>query len=190
MFSKLFIKKPIFALVCGVIILLVGLITIPSLPVAQFPQISPTQISITASYTGASAEVVEQTVTNILEAELNGIEGLRYLSSTSSNDGLSTIVATFDASRNEDLAAVDIQNRLAAVTSQLPAEVQRNGVRVAKSSNNIVLGVGLYSEAGEYDDVFLSNYADNYLLDALRKLEGVGNVQIFWGASLCDAGLA
>ncbi|ANV90063.1 efflux RND transporter permease subunit [Picosynechococcus sp. PCC 8807] len=179
MFSKLFIKKPIFALVCGVIILLVGLITIPSLPVAQFPQISPTQISITASYTGASAEVVEQTVTNILEAELNGIEGLRYLSSTSSNDGLSTIVATFDASRNEDLAAVDIQNRLAAVTSQLPAEVQRNGVRVAKSSNNIVLGVGLYSEAGEYDDVFLSNYADNYLLDALRKLEGVGNVQIF-----------
>lgn len=88
-------------------------------------------------------------------------------------------MATFDASRNEDLAAVDIQNRLAAVTSQLPAEVQRNGVRVAKSSNNIVLGVGLYSEAGEYDDVFLSNYADNYLLDALRKLEGVGNVQIF-----------
>ncbi|MBV5261777.1 efflux RND transporter permease subunit [Synechococcus moorigangaii CMS01] len=179
MFSKLFIKKPIFALVCGVIILLVGLITIPSLPVAQFPQISPTQISITASYTGASAEVVEQTVTNILEAELNGIEGLRYLSSTSSNDGLSTIVATFDASRNEDLAAVDIQNRIASVTSQLPAEVQRNGVRVAKSSNNIVLGVGLYSETGEYDDVFLSNYADNYLIDALRKLEGVGNVQIF-----------
>ncbi|MEB3224972.1 MAG: efflux RND transporter permease subunit [Synechococcus sp.] len=179
MFSKLFIKKPIFAFVCGVIILLVGLITIPSLPVAQFPDISPTQINISAVYTGASAEVVEQTVTNILEAELNGIEGLKYLSSTSSNDGLSTIVATFDASRDKDLAAVDIQNRIASVTSQLPAEVQRNGVRVEKSSNNIVLGVGLYSEAGEYDDVFLSNYADNYIVDALRKLEGVGNVQIF-----------
>jgi len=179
MFSKFFIKKPILALVCGVIILLVGLITIPTLPVDQFPEISPTQINISTRYTGASAEVVEQTVTNILEDELNGLEGLKYLSSTSSNDGLSTIVATFDASRDKDLAAVDIQNRVASVTSQLPTEVQRNGVRVEKSSNNIVLGIGLYSETGEYDDTFISNYADNYLVDALRKLDGVGGVQIF-----------
>ena len=179
MFSNLFIKKPIFAFVCGVIILLVGLITIPSLPVDQFPEISPTQINISARYTGASAEVVEQTVTNILEEELNGLEGLKYLSSTSSNDGLSTIVATFDASRDKDLAAVDIQNRIASVTSLLPTEVQRNGVRVEKSSNNIVLGIGLYAENDEYSDTFISNYADTYLVDSLRKLEGVGGVQIF-----------
>ncbi|OKH19556.1 efflux RND transporter permease subunit [[Limnothrix rosea] IAM M-220] len=179
MFSNLFIKKPIFAFVCGVIILLVGLITIPSLPVDQFPEISPTQINISARYTGASAEVVEQTVTNILEEELNGLEGLKYISSTSSNDGLSAIVATFDASRDKDLAAVDIQNRIASVTSLLPAEVQRNGVRVEKSSNNIVLGIGLYAENDEYSDTFISNYADTYLVDSLRKLQGVGGVQIF-----------
>ncbi len=179
MLSNFFIKKPIFAIVCSIIILLVGLICIPSLPVDQFPEISPTQINITSRYTGASAEVVEQTVTNILEKELNGIEGLKYLTSSSSNDGLSTITATFAADRDKDLAAVDIQNRISAITSQLPENVQRNGVRVEKRSNNIVLGLSLFSLNGEYDDVFISNYADRYVVDALRQLDGVGDVQIF-----------
>ncbi|MBG1240157.1 efflux RND transporter permease subunit [Nostoc sp. NZL] len=179
MFVDFFIKRPIFASVCAIVILLIGLISIPSLPIARFPEISPTQISVTSNYSGASAEVVESGVTNILERQINGIEGLRYLTSSSSNDGTSTITATFDSSRDKDIAAVDVQNRVSVAQPQLPDSVQRTGVRVSKESNNILLAIGLFAENKEYDNIFLSNYADLYLADALKRVKGVSNAQIF-----------
>ncbi|MEA5571748.1 efflux RND transporter permease subunit [Calothrix sp. UHCC 0171] len=179
MFVDFFIKRPIFATVCGLIILIVGAISIPTLPIARFPDITPTQISVTANYSGASAEVVESGVTNILERQINGVEGLRYITSSSSNDGSTNITATFDSSRNKDIAAVDVQNRVSVAQAQLPDVVQRTGVRVSKQSNSILLGIGLYSDNKEYDTVFLSNYADLYLADALKRVKGVSDVRIF-----------
>ncbi|MGH1395711.1 MAG: efflux RND transporter permease subunit [Trichormus sp.] len=179
MFVDFFIKRPVFSTVCALIILLVGGISIPTLPIARFPDISPTQINVAANYTGASAEVVESGVTNILERQINGVEGVKYITSSSSNDGSSSITVTFDASRDKDIAAVDVQNRVSVAEAQLPDVVQRTGVRVTKQSDNILLGIGLYTENQEYDDIFLSNYADLYLADALKRVKGVGNVQIF-----------
>jgi len=179
MFVDFFIKRPVFSTVCGLIILLVGAISIPTLPIAQFPDISPTQVSVTSNYSGASAEVVENAVTNIIEREINGVEGMKYMTSSSSNDGTSTITITFDPSRDKDIAAVDVQNRVSIAQPRLPQSVQQTGVRVSKESSNILMAIGLYTENGQYDNTFLSNYADIYLVDALKRQKGVGNVQIF-----------
>jgi hydrophobic/amphiphilic exporter-1 (mainly G- bacteria), HAE1 family len=179
MFVDFFIKRPVFATVCAIIILLVGLISIPTLPVARFPDISPTQINVTANYSGATAEVVESGITNILERQINGVEGLRYITSSSSNDGTSNITVTFDASRNPDLAAVDVQNRVSVAEAQLPDVVQRTGVRVTKQSDNLLMAIGLYTDNQEYDNTFLSNYADLYIADAVKRVKGVGDVRIF-----------
>jgi len=179
MFADFFIKRPVFASVCAIVIILVGAISIPTLPIERFPDISPTQITVTANYSGASAEIVENAVTNILERQINGVEGLKYLTSSSSNDGTSSITATFDASRNKDIAAVDVQNRVAVAQPQLPDVVQRTGVRVTKQSSSLLLAIGLFTENQEYDTTFLSNYADLYLADALKRIKGVGDVRIF-----------
>jgi HAE1 family hydrophobic/amphiphilic exporter-1 len=179
MFVDFFIKRPVFSTVCALIILLVGAISIPTLPIAQFPDISPTQINVTSNYNGAGAEVVENAVTNILERQINGVEGMRYMTSSSSNDGTSTITVTFDASRNKDIAAVDVQNRVSVAQPQLPEAVQQTGVRVTKQSTSLLLAIGLFTEKGEYDNTFLSNYADIYLVDAVKRLKGVGEVRIF-----------
>jgi HAE1 family hydrophobic/amphiphilic exporter-1 len=179
MFVDFFIKRPVFASVCALLILLVGLISLFNLPVAQFPEIAPTEIQVSANYTGASAEVVERAVTDVLERQINGVEGLRYLSSTSSNDGTSNITANFERSRNKDIAAVDVQNRVNLAEPQLPDAVKRTGVRVNKESNSLLMGVGLFSPEGKYDNVFLSNYADRYLVDPLKRIKGVGTVRIF-----------
>jgi HAE1 family hydrophobic/amphiphilic exporter-1 len=179
MFVDFFIKRPVFASVCALLILLVGLISLFNLPVAQFPEIAPTEIQVSANYTGASAEVVERAVTDVLERQINGVEGLRYLSSTSSNDGTSNITASFERSRNKDIAAVDVQNRVNLAEPQLPDAVKRTGVRVNKESNSLLMGVGLFSPEGKYDNVFLSNYADRYLVDPLKRIKGVGTVRIF-----------
>ncbi len=179
MFVDVFIKRPVFTSVCAVIILLVGAISLPTLPIAQYPEISPVQVNVTANYNGASAEVVENAVTTILERQINGVEGMKYMTSSSSNDGSSTIAVTFDASRNKDIAAVDVQNRIAVAEPQLPDVVQETGVTVTKQTSNILLGMGLYAKNQEYDPVFLSNYADLYLVDSLRRIEGVAEARIF-----------
>jgi HAE1 family hydrophobic/amphiphilic exporter-1 len=179
MFADFFIKRPVFSSVCAFLIILVGAISIPTLPIERFPDISPTQINVTANYSGANAEVVENAVTNILERQINGLEGLKYLTSSSTNNGTSTITATFDSSRNKDIAAVDVQNRVAVAQPQLPDAVQRTGVRVTKQSNSILLAIGLFTENKEYDTIFLSNYADLYLADTLKRVKGVGDVRIF-----------
>jgi len=179
MFVNYFIKRPVFATVCSLIVLIVGAICIPILPVAQYPDISPKQVTVRANYTGADAKTVEETVTTVLEREINGIDGMRYMSSSSTNSGVSSITVTFEASRNQDIAAVDVQNRVSQAEPSLPQPVIQNGVEVSKESNTILMGFGLFSENEEYDNIFLSNYADLYLVDALERVEGVGNVQIF-----------
>ena len=179
MFVDFFIKRPVFSSVCALLILLVGMISLVNLPVAQYPDISPTEIQVTANYSGASAEVVEKAVTDILERQINGVQGLKYLSSSSSNDGTSSITATFSRSRDKDIAAVDVQNRVSLAEPQLPEPVKQTGVNVSKQSNSLLLGIGLYSANGKYDNVFLSNYADRYLVDPIKRLSGVGGVRIF-----------
>jgi hydrophobic/amphiphilic exporter-1 (mainly G- bacteria), HAE1 family len=179
MFTDFFIKRPVFAIVCALVVLVVGLVSLPTLPVEQYPDISPVQITVTANYVGASAQVVEDTVTTVLERQINGVEGMRYMSSTSSNDGTSTIVITFEQGHDIDVAASDVQNRVLQAQSQLPEVVQQTGVSVSKQSSGIVLAMALYSEDDRYDDIFISNYADLYVLDPLRRIEGVGNILAF-----------
>ena len=178
-FVDFFIKRPVFSSVCAFLILLVGLISLFNLPLDRFPEISPTRVQVRSTYDGASAEVVENAVTNILERQINGVEGIRYISSTSSNSGVSNITVTFNSDRNPELAAVDVQNQVAVVQSQLPDAVQRTGVQVTRESSSILLGIGLYSDNNRYDNIFLSNYSDQYLVDALKRIDGVGNVRIF-----------
>jgi len=179
MFVDFFIKRPVFTSVISIIILLVGAISIPTLPTAQYPEISPTQVVVTSNYVGADAETVESTVTTILERQINGVEGMKYMTSTSSNDGSSTITVTFDASKDKDIAAVDVQNSVSVAQPELPNVVKQTGVTISKQSNNILLAMGLYSDNKEFDNVFLSNYADLYIVDALKRISGVGQAQIF-----------
>ena len=178
MFSSFFIKRPIFASVCALLILLLGAVSIPTLPIAQYPDLAPPQVSVSANYIGASATVVENTVTNVLEREINGVEASRYISSTSSS-GSSSINITFEPSRDADLAAVDVQNRVSIAESRLPEAVQRTGVTVRRETSGFLMAIGIYAEDNRYDPIFLSNYADIYMAEALQRVNGVGNVQIF-----------
>ncbi len=179
MFVDFFIRRPVFASVCAIFIVLAGAISIPTLPVAQFPQLAPPQITVSSFYTGASAQAVETAVTTPLEQAINGVEGMRYIQSTSGNDGSSSIVATFDLSRNLDVAAVDVQNRVASAQGRLPNEVKTTGVTIAKNSSAFVLALGLFAPHGEYDALWISNYADVFLKDAIKRVPGVGDVIIF-----------
>jgi hydrophobic/amphiphilic exporter-1 (mainly G- bacteria), HAE1 family len=179
MFVDFFIKRPIFATVCALIIVLAGAISIPTLPIALFPSLAPPQVNVSSEYTGASAQVVESAVTTPLEEEINGAEGMKYLSSTSGNDGSSSITATFDLTRNPDIAAVDIQNRVNAALGRLPDEVKTTGIFVTKSSTNFVFGAAFYSPNHQYDSLFISNYLDVYVRDALKRVPGVADVFIF-----------
>ena len=182
--ANFFIRRPVFATVCSIIVTLLGIAAIPTLPVAQYPSITPPQVSVVSNYIGANAEVVESTVTNVLERQLNGLEGVRSIKSTSANDGTSSINLTFELGRNEDLAAVDVQNKVSSSLSRLPGPVTQTGVQVNKSNSNFLLAIGVYADQDEagndpYDEIYLSNYADLYLVDSLQRIPGVAGVQIF-----------
>src|SRR5688572_18327324 len=159
MFVEFFIRRPVFASVCAIIVTLAGALAIPGLPIAQYPDLAPPQVVVTAVYVGASSDVVEQAVTIPLEQELNGVEGMKYLSSTSSNDGISTVTVTFEPTRDLEIAAVDVQNRVARAAARLPAQVNQAGIVVAKASSQLLAGFGLYTEDDRYDAGYLSNYA-------------------------------
>jgi len=174
-----FIKRPVLTTVCSLLILLVGSIAIPLLPIEQLPPLALTQITIRANYTGADAETVEKTVTNIIEREVNGVEGMEYITSSSSNNGQSNIQVFFNASRDKDLAQVDVQNRVARAEPRLPQSVQQLGVTVEAQSPSLLLVYRFYSETEAYDDLFLSNYVDLFVIDEIRRVNGVGSVQIF-----------
>jgi HAE1 family hydrophobic/amphiphilic exporter-1 len=174
-----FIRRPILASVCSLVIILAGAIAIPTLPIAQFPELAPPQVQVTAFYNGADAGTVETAVTTPLEQAINGVEGMQYMTSTSGNDGTSAVTVTFDVNRNLDLAAVDIQNRISQTEGRLPNEVKQVGISVTRVSNNFVLAAAAFSEHGEYDPLYVSNYLDRFVIDEIRRVPGVGNVIVF-----------
>ncbi len=174
-----FIRRPIFASAIAVIMVLAGAIAFFMLPVSQFPDITPPQVVVSANYPGASAEVVADTVTTPLEEQINGVEGMSYISSASSNDGSSTITVTFKVGYPLNIAAVDVQNRVSQASPSLPAIVNQGGVTIKKQNPNFVLIVNLLSPHKSVDSIALSNYAYLQIVDQLKRLPGVGDVQIF-----------
>ena len=174
-----FIRRPIFASAIAVIMVLTGAISFFLLPVSQFPDITPPQVVVSANYPGASAKVVADTVTTPLEEEINGVEGMSYISSSSSNDGSSTITVTFKVGYPLNIAAVDVQNRVSQAASSLPGIVNQGGVTITKQNPNFVLIVNLTSPDKSVDPVTLSNYAYLQIVDQLKRLPGVGDVRIF-----------
>ncbi len=174
-----FIQRPILASVCSLVLILAGAIAIPTMPIAQYPPLAPPQINVTAIYTGANAQEVETAVTTPLEQAINGVEGMVYMTSSSTNSGVATITVTFDITRDQDVAAVDVQNRVNQALGRMPSEVRTNGISVQKQSTGFVMAVGVFAEKGEYDSLFLSNYLDVYVRDALKRVPGVSDVIIF-----------
>ncbi len=179
MFVDFFIDRPIFAGVISIVISLAGAVSISLLPIAQFPEITPPTVQVKATYTGANAEVVEKTVTTPIEEQINGVEGMTYMSSISSNDGTSNITVTFDVGYDLDIAAVDVQNRVTMAQPQVPDDVRKYGITTQKQSPDFVVIISLYSPDDIFDDLFLSNYASINIVDILKRLPGVGDVQIF-----------
>jgi HAE1 family hydrophobic/amphiphilic exporter-1 len=178
-FVDFFIERPVFATVCALLIILGGAIAIPSLPVAQFPELAPPQVVVSSGYIGANAQTVESAVTIPLEQAINGVPGMKYITSASGNDGTSQVSVTFDVTRDVDLAAVDVQNRVNQALGRLPNEVKNTGVIITKQASGFVLGAGAYTEGTQYDSMFLSNYLDVYVKDAIKRVKGVGDVFVF-----------
>jgi HAE1 family hydrophobic/amphiphilic exporter-1 len=179
MFVNFFIHRPVFATVCALLIVLAGTAVIPSLPIAAFPNLAPPQVGVSSFYIGASAQTVESAVTIPLEQQINGAEGMKYISSTSGNDGSSQILVTFDLTRDPDLATVDIQNRVNTAQGRLPSAVKAVGITTQKTSQNFVFGAAITADNNQYSTLFMSNYLDVYVRDALKRIPGVADVQIF-----------
>lgn len=176
---SLFIRRPVLSSVLALVIMLVGALSIPRLPVSQYPSLALPQVNVVSVYPGANAEAVESAVTRPLEQQINGVPGMKYLSSNSASDGVSTIAVVFEPGRDPDLAAVDVQNRVQVALGQLPQEVRQLGVSISKTAGSFVAGIALYDESGTYDAQFVSNYAEIYVRDALKRLPGVGQVELF-----------
>ncbi|MBC3919235.1 multidrug efflux RND transporter permease subunit [Undibacterium sp. CY18W] len=179
MFSKFFINRPIFATVLSLIIVLAGLAALRVLPISRYPEISPPVVNVTAVYPGASAEVVERTVAGPIEEQINGVEHMLYMDSVSSADGRVSINVTFEVGTDLDIAAVNVNNRVRQADAKLPQEVRRQGVTVSKSSSNFLVVAALFSPDNRYDALYLSNYATQNVLDALKRVPGTTNIQIF-----------
>ena len=160
-------------------IILAGAVCIPSLPIALYPQLAPPQVMVSSSYVGADAETVEKAVTIPLEESINGVQGMHYISSSSTNSGASSITITFQTGYDLDIAAVDVQNRVASVSGRLPALVNAAGISITKANSNFVFGAGFYTRDSRYTNEFISNYLDVYVKDALKRVPGVGDVMIF-----------
>ena len=173
-----FIKRPVLSTVCTLLILLIGGICIPLLPINNLPDIAPTQIQTTSVSIGADAQTVEDTVTRVIERQVNGVEGMQYVTSTSGNDGSSSISTQFDPASNRNINQVNVQNRAAIAEPSLPASVRQTGVTTLARSNSILLVYGFYAENGEYDSTFLSNYVDLYITDAIKRIPGVGDATL------------
>jgi HAE1 family hydrophobic/amphiphilic exporter-1 len=176
--SRFFIYRPIFASVISIIIIIAGIVSFGSLPIAKFPPIAPPTVSVTAIYPGGDARTIAETVATPIEQQVNGVEGMIYMSSTSSNDGTYKLTVTFDVGTDMDIASVLVQNRVAIAEAQLPAEVRAQGITTKKQSTQILQFIALGSSASEYDDLFLSNYALT-VKDELSRVDGIGEVQVF-----------
>jgi len=174
--ARFFIDRPVFAWVVSILIVLIGGISLTRLPVAQYPQVAPPSVSITASYSGASARTLTDTVTSVIEQQLNGIDNLLYMSSTSDANGNATITLYFQPGTDPDVAQVQVQNKVQLATPSLPQAVQQQGVVVAKATRNFMMFITLSSEDGSMDAVALGNYLATNVLDPLRRVDGVGEV--------------
>ena len=177
--AKFFIHRPIFAIVIALIITLVGILAALQLPIAQYPQISPPTISVSTTYTGANAGVVNETIAQVIEQQVNGTDGMDYMSSNSDDTGRYSLQVVFEVGTDGDMDSVKVQNNVAIANASLPSDVQRQGVTTRKASNEMALFLSMYSPTGEYDRAFMKNYADIYLMDEIKRVDGVGDVQIF-----------
>jgi HAE1 family hydrophobic/amphiphilic exporter-1 len=182
MFSRIFIDRPIMATVIAIVIVIAGAISLPTLPIAQYPEITPPTVRVTTTYPGASATVVADTVAAPIEQQVNGVENMIYMSSTSANDGTYTLTVTFEVGTDLDMAQVLVQNRVAIAQARLPEEVKRQGVTTKKQSTAIVLLVTLTSPDERFDTLYLSNYATLRVVDELKRLPGVGDISVFGGS--------
>jgi hydrophobe/amphiphile efflux-1 (HAE1) family protein len=179
MLSKFFINRPIFATVLAIIMIIIGLVAVKTLPVAQFPNITPPTVMVTATYPGADARTVAETVGVPIEEQVNGVEGMMYMSSNSSSDGTYNLTITFETGTDIDIAAVKVQNRVSMAEPTLPTAVKQQGVSVMSRSSDIVLFVALQADNDMYDALYLSNYAQLNLVDELSRVKGVGEVSAF-----------
>src|SRR5690606_6244525 len=179
MIAEIFIKRPVTAIVISILIVIIGAIAITGLPVSQYPKISPPTVSVNANYTGADAETVEQTVTTLIESQINGTPGMMYMSSSSNASGRSNITVTFDVGTDVDVAALDVQNRVSIAQPALPEGVRRLGVTTRKANTDALMMVALYSPNGTRTQNFLTNYVNLYVRDALMRVSGVGDVTAF-----------
>src|SRR5690348_13166428 len=177
--SRIFIERPIFAWVLAIIISFAGIGAIFVLPVAQYPDVAPTQINIRATYPGASAETLESSVTQVIEQTLTGLDGLLYFSSGSSSRGQVTISAVFDKSVDADIAQVQVQNKVQSAVARLPQQVQQQGVRVTKGSPDFLMIVGVYDETDKHTNVDVSDWLGTNIQDELSRVPGVGDVNVF-----------
>ncbi|GAB1580839.1 efflux RND transporter permease subunit [Phyllobacterium phragmitis] len=176
--NRFFIDRPVFAAVISIIIVLAGLVTMRILPIAQYPELTPPQVVVTATYPGASAETVAQTVAAPLEQQINGVEDMLYMQSTNSSDGQMQLTITFALGTDADQATINVNNRVQRATSTLPQEVTRLGVTVAKRSSSILGLVAMFAEGGSYDRTYIGNYALLNVIDDLKRIPGVGDVQL------------
>ena len=179
MFSKFFIERPVFATVISLIIVLAGLVSMKVLPVEQYPNIVPTEIQISATYPGATAEVLADTVAAPIEQELNGVKNMIYMYSSATSSGYLTIGAVFDIGTDPDQATIDVNNKVQAATAKLPAEVTKQGVTVEQKSNSILQVISMQSTSEEYDTLYVSNYALLNVLDEIKRIKGVGSATLF-----------
>ncbi len=179
MFSRFFIERPIFANVIAIVTMLVGGVTLFTLPIEQYPEITPPTVQVTTSYPGANAQVLADTVASPLEQEINGVQDMLYMSSTSASDGSYTLTITFEVGTDLDRAQVLVQNRVAIAQPKLPLEVQRQGITAKKQSTNFIMAVALTSPDNRYDGLYLSNFATQKVKDVLSRIAGVGDVQVF-----------
>jgi len=179
MISHFFISRPVFATVISIVLILAGLAAIGVLPIAQYPEITPPQVQVSANYPGASADVVSETVAAPIEQQVNGADHMLYMNSSSSSTGNMTLNVYFDIGTNPDLAQVDVQNRVSVALAQLPSAVSQQGVQVKKISSTIMMVIALYSPDGSLDETFIGNYANLYVLDALKRIPGANQASIF-----------
>ena len=179
MFSKFFINRPIFATVLSIVVIIAGLMSIKALPIEEYPEVTPPQVSVEATYAGASAETISKTVAAPLEQQINGVEDMIYMSSTASSSGTLTINVYFKIGTNPDQATINVKNRVQAALNKLPSEVQAQGVRVNKQSSTILKVISIISPNNSYDEIYMANYALINVIDELKRVEGVGNAALF-----------
>src|SRR6202000_3102796 len=177
--SQFFIERPVFAWVIAIVIALMGLLAIETLPVTQYPTIAPPAVTVTANYPGASAATVQNSVTQVIEQQLTGVDNLLYFSSSSSSSGSIAITATFAPGTNPDIAQVQVQNKVAQATPTLPQEVQQQGIVVQKSQSSFLLVVALYDVSGRYTNIDIADFMASKLQDPLSRISGVGQAQVF-----------